>query len=67
MDLLLLINIRKSFFQPVVSIAQNSTQLKRILVSVDRVFNLLNQENEIIPIEPICDLPIRRGDIYFKK
>ena len=57
----------QKLFQPVVSIAQNSTQLKRILVSVDRVFNLLNQENEIIPIEPICDLPIRRGDIYFKK
>lgn len=57
----------QKLFQPVVSIAQNSTQLKRILVSVDRVFNLLNQENEIIPIEPICDSPIRRGDIYFKK
>lgn len=57
----------QKLFQPVVSIAQNSTQLKKILVSVDRVFNLLNQENEIIPIEPICDSPIQRGDIYFKK
>lgn len=57
----------QKLFQPVVEIAQNSTHLKRILVSVDKVFNLLDQENKIIPLEPVYDQFVQTGDIYFKK
>ena len=56
----------QKLFQPIVSIAQNSTQLKRILVSVDKVFDLLEQETKIIPLEPIYDQYIKNGEIYFK-
>lgn len=56
----------QKLFQPIVSIAQNSTQLKRILVSLDRVFNLLEQENEIIAENPVYNHGIYRGEVFFK-
>lgn len=56
----------QKLFQPIVSIAQNSTQLKRILVSLDRVFNLLEQENNIIAEVPVYDHGVCRGEICFK-
>lgn len=56
----------QKLFQPIVSIAQNSTQLKRILVSLDRVFNLLELENDIVAENPVYDQGVCRGEIYFK-
>ena len=56
----------QKLFQPIVSIAQNSTQLKRILVSLDRVFNLLEQENDIVEENPVYDHVVCRGEVFFK-
>lgn len=56
----------QKLFQPIISIAQNSTQLKRILVSLDKVFNLLEQETKVISLEPVYDQYIKDGEISFK-
>lgn len=55
----------QKLFQPIISIAQNSTQLKRILVSLDKVFNLLEQETKVISLAPIYDQHIKNGEICF--
>lgn len=57
----------QKLFQPVVKIARNSTQLKRIFVSLDKVFGLLREETTILPREPLYDQYVRIGDIRFKK
>ena len=55
----------QKLFQPIISIAQNSTYLKRILVSFDKVFNLLRNDSELVEARPIYNDQIVNGDIRF--
>ena len=55
----------QKLFQPIISIARNSTYLKRILVSLDKVFNLLRIDSGLIEERPIYNNHIVNGDIRF--
>lgn len=55
----------QKLFQPIISIARNSTYLKRILVSLDKVFDLLRIDSGLMEERPIYSDHIVNGDIRF--
>lgn len=58
-------NYIKQFFSPVADIADNYTTIQSALVSADRIFELLDQEDSLEDLEKGIELNDVKGDIEF--
>lgn len=56
----------QKLFSPLLKIIQYNIQLKRTLVSIDKIFGILGQGQEIICMEPKFKGDVSMGEIIFK-
>ena len=56
----------KQFFAPISDLAENYTTIQSALVSADRIFELVDQKDQMEELEEGLSIPILKGEVEFK-